>query len=221
MAVLGGDVMGGAAADHADMHRGKRRLEHRGELGWLGLHILGVHLVGPLDQLGPRHDRIDTGMQQAGVDLEADHMGIETGAALVSRHRLHARRLTHDHRAALGHHALHRRNHRRRAGAAYFLVEAQRNLQGALHARMMRLYQRPDRQRVESLHVAGAAPVVFAVLLHHGERVRVPGLSINGHHIRMAGQHNGPLHLWPRMREQRVLGLLGVDIPVRGDAVTV
>ncbi len=78
-------------------------------------------------------------------------------------------------------------------------------MQGAFEVHLAGLDQRPDRQRVIALHVAGAAPEKLAVFLDHFERVRVPRLAVNGHHIRVARQDDSPFDLGPDMRIQRRL----------------
>ena len=110
------------------MGGGEGRVEHRRRLGRFGGHVVAVHVVGPFDELGARHDRVDPGVQQRGMHLKAHEVRVKANAALVASHRLHGRRLAHDHRRALGHHALHRLDHRRGTGAADLFVKAERDL---------------------------------------------------------------------------------------------
>ena len=220
-AILGGDVMRGAARDDADMGRGPGRIEHRGQGRRRFRHAFGVHLIGPVDQLGAEHDRIHTCVHDRGMHLEAHNMRPETLPALVAGDGLHHRRLAHDHGRGLWQHFQHPVDHRRRAGAPHLLVIAQRQLQRARDAAVMRLDQCPDGQGVKALHVAGAAAEIFAVAFHHGPGIIRPGLAIHGHDIGMARQDQPARHLWPHMGKDRGLVIFLVVMPMRGDAVAV
>ena len=77
---------------------------------------------------------------------------------------------------------------------------------------------------VEALHSTWAAAVVAAALFGHGERIGVPSLAVDRHHVGVAREDNGPLLPRARMGEERMFGLLGVDVavtldPVRGEVV--
>ena len=141
--------------------------------------------------------------------------------ALVPGHRLHHRRLAHDDRASLGQNRLHRPDHRRRPGTADLFIKGQGQLQRPAHPAGLRIDQREYRDRIESFHVAGASPVIPAVLLDNLERVGVPGLTINRHHVGMSRQHDRALLPGADMRKQRRLGLIRVTIAVGGYSVAV
>ena len=56
-AVLGGDIVGCAAADRAHVERRVRRIKSRVDVRRRGGCVFGVHLVRPVDQLGGHHNR--------------------------------------------------------------------------------------------------------------------------------------------------------------------
>mmetsp|Transcript_22885 Transcript_22885/g.38330 ORF Transcript_22885/g.38330 Transcript_22885/m.38330 type:complete len:325 (+) Transcript_22885:1641-2615(+) len=220
-AILGGDVVRRPARYLPHMPCGIGRIEHRAQSRRLGCKDLCVALVGKVDDLYSFENGADARVQKRGMYLKADHMGVKALPALVACHGLHHRRLAHDHRPALGHHAVHRLDHRWRAQTADFLVIAKGQLQRFGHACIMRLNQRPEGQRVKAFHVAGPAPKIFAIPRGHDKRVCIPGLAIHRHHIRVTRQHHRPFDFWPHMGKERGLGLVGMHIAMCGDPVPI
>ena len=100
-------------------------------------------------------------------DMDREHH-----PALVAGHAVHHRRLADDHRRGLRQPVQQVRDHQRRAEAADLLVMGQHDLQRPLHPGLQRQRHRRQRQRVEALHVAGAAAIEPAVALGQHERDR-------------------------------------------------
>ena len=220
MAILGRDIIGCATLNRAHMPRSIGRIEHRSHWcrrrGRIGL----VLFIRPLDQARRFMDRAYPLVIDRRMYLKPNHMGHISVATLMAGHGLHHGRFAHNDNIALGQHALHRLNHRRRTSTANFLVKAKCDLKGARNISVMRLDQGPDRQCVKALHVTGAAAIVFAIFLNHFPRVRVPRLAINWHNISVPRQHNSALHIRANMGEQRrLVRLIRIGPNVRGDTV--
>ena len=79
---------------------------------------------------------------------------------------------------------------------------------------MMCLYQGPDRQGVEPLHIAAATAIIPPVPFDHGKWITVPGLAVDRHHICMTREDHRAFFPRAGMRKKRVLGLIGVNIAV-------
>ncbi|OIQ67728.1 hypothetical protein GALL_506920 [mine drainage metagenome] len=199
------------------MHRGIRWHEHRGERAGRAGGVFGVRLIGPVDQLGPRHDRIDPGVEERRVHLEPLDMGGEAGAALVARNRLHHRGFAHHHRRGFRQGLDHVGNHRRRAEAADLFIIAQRDLQRPFHPGLQRPRHGPKRQRAKPFHVAGAASGKPPVASRHLPGVRRPRLPIHGHHVGMARQHDAARNHRTDIGVKAGLGAISVPDAVRCD----
>ena len=121
------------------------------------------------------------------MDLQAAHVGSEAVDPLVGVHDRHAGGLAHDHDmrldAEIGAKLV---DHQRGPEAADFLVEGKREMDRGLERAGKKLRHERERNRAEALHVRGAAPVKPAVLFNETERVGVPRLAVNRHHVGMA-----------------------------------
>ena len=78
-------------------------------------------------------------------------------------------------------------------------------MDGPLEGQGLKFGNHGQRQRVEALHVAGAAAEEFASLAAQSKRIGGPGLPGHRHHIRMARQHHAPVLHGPYGGEERGL----------------
>jgi len=76
------------------------------------------------------------------------------------------------------------------ADAADFLIVRQREMQWPRKAAAEELRNEREADRAEALHVGDAAPVQAIAGERRFERIRVPRLSVDGHDIGMARQHD-------------------------------
>src|ERR1700744_2282607 len=108
--------------------------------------------------------------------------------ALVRNDRPHAGRFADD--AAIGPHAtlLEFGNHRGRADAANLLVVRKREMHGLVEPRRERFGQAGQHDTDITLHIATAASEQLAVAYDGLERVGVPLLAVDRHHIGMPRQ---------------------------------
>ena len=218
-AIGGGDVMGGAALDHADMQRGEGGIEgQRLRAAGLALNPF-VAPVGPLDQPRAFHDGRDAIGKEGGMHLEPFHMNMKARAALVAVDDLHQGGFADDGGGPFRNHALHGGDHGRGAGAAHLFVIAQCDLEGACHPALMRLDQGPEGEGIESLHVAGAAAIEAAIAFRHRPGIRGPVLPFDRDDIGMARQDDRPLFPRPDMGKERGLGAIFMPVAMRRDAV--
>ena len=91
------------------------------------------------------------------------------------------------------------------AEAGRLLVVGQHDVDRRLQARRLELGHERERERVEALHVDGAAPEDAPVLDPQAERVRGPGLARHRHHVRVARQHDAAAVLRTDRGEERRL----------------
>ena len=125
------------------------------------------------------------------MDLVPPQGEAEGEAALVAGHDLHHRGFADDHRLGPGETCgLQRGDHRRGAGAADLFVGGEHDLERAAERRTRGKAHGGERERIEALHVGGAAAVKPPVAFGHGEGVRGPVLRGHGHDIGMARQQD-------------------------------
>ena len=145
------------------------------------------------------------------MDLETHNMCGKSVATFMARDGLHHRWLTHDDSRTFRHHIPHRYDHWWRTCTTNFFIKAKSQLQWPGHLCVMRLDQSPDSQRIKTLHVTSATPIIPAVFFNHCPRIRFPRLAINGHNICMPRQYNSALNLRADMRKQcRLVGLIRI-----------
>ena len=109
--------------------------------------------------------------------------------ALVRNHHLHAGRLAHDAACGLEALGLYVGNHAAHANAAHFFVVTEGQVDWALEFALEQLGHHHQTDGTKALHV-GHAPAVHLVALDHDlERVGVPRLAVDRHHVGVARQH--------------------------------
>ncbi len=153
-------------------------------------------------------DGADAEVGHRGMRLEAGELGdVDLGALVGVDHRHHGR-LADDDGARARHLARHAGGQCVGADAADLLVIGQREMDRPLERRLLELGQHGEADRVERLHVAGAAAVILAVLERQRPRIAVPRLAVDRHDVGVAAQHHAVLHVRPDGREQ--VGLAAV-----------
>ncbi|MNT26775.1 hypothetical protein D3C72_1623690 [compost metagenome] len=136
----------------------------------------------------------------------AEHAATVMGNALVGDHRPHHGRLADD--AALDRQLslLQVGNQAPDAQTTDFLVVRQRDTDGALQlagcGQPCPLLDQGQHARDEALHVATAATIETTLALAHDERVALPALAVDRHHVGVPGQHHDRQRRIPDHRKQ-------------------
>ncbi len=218
-AVAGDDVVGGAALDDADVDRA----EGRAELAVLRRPRpqLVLEAIDEMDQLAAVMDGVDALVRRARMGFQTDEVGEVARRRLVRMHHLHHGRFADDHRMRLRQVALHGLGQRPGAETADLLVVAQRQMDRHRHAAGLEMRHHGERDGGEGLHVGSATAVEQALLLDHGERIAVPGLVLDRHHVGMARQHHAALALGADRGVEVGLGAVLVGDQPALDAVAV
>jgi len=114
----------------------------------------------------------------------------ESCDALVGVDHLELRRLADDHGAGRRQILPEASDRIHDAETGRLLVVGEEDVDRRLEIQREEIGHERERERVEALHVDGAAAIGAAVLDPQRERVGGPGLSRHRHHVRVAGEHN-------------------------------
>ncbi|MNC85633.1 hypothetical protein D3C83_12430 [compost metagenome] len=121
--------------------------------------------------------------------------------------RPHLGRFADDARQRLDARTLQVGNQPSHADAAHFLVVSERDVKRRLQPTLHEFRQQCQHAGEETLHVGSTAAVEPAVLLHHIERIGLPGLPFHRHDVGMARQDDARLAARAQRREQVGLAL--------------
>lgn len=142
------------------------------------------------DELAGDLHRIHALRRQRRMRLVAANRGLVRMLALVRDHDLHAGRFTHDAAGRLVAVVDHLRDQVAHADAADFLVVAERQVHRALELSPEQFGDHHQRGGAVPLHVGHAAAIELVADDGCDERIGVPGLAVDRHHVGVARQHD-------------------------------
>jgi len=192
LALARDDVERRAPCDHARVDGGVGHVVDRVERAVL--RQFAVHAFQVSDKLAGDLDRVHAQRREGRMRLKTVHRGFVRMLAFVRDHHLHARGLAHDAACGLEALGLHVGDHAAHANAADFFVIAESQMDRALEFSFQQLGHHHQTDRAKTLHVGHAAAVHLVALNHDLERVGVPRLAVDGHHVGVAREHQ-PTHL--------------------------
>ncbi len=202
------DVARVSPADHADVQGRIGRIEARIEL-LRRLELARQAADFADDVAGDRH-RIGAERGLGRMSLEAGDERAKRRHALMRVGDRHHRRLADDHEVGTRRLPPEPRDEIERAEAGRFFVVAEQDMDRALEPGRLEDGDHRQRDGVEALHVAGAAPVEASVDFAQAEGIAAPDLPLDRHDVGVAGEDDAARGHRPDRRQQRRLVARGV-----------